>query len=521
MKSITSESEPITCVGTSPRIWISSAGLESNAASGCEDCACPSQPALRGDTQSVDDLVRRIECGDIDTIAANTELWIEQVEGHHAAMGLLSDRLLVFDSDVYAILQQARHSISIASLSERFPEWSYEIIVKIVALLLDSNILASSGNQGNTIREAPCDHLTSWLHLSNDCNLACTYCYVEKSSSSMSVDTASQAVRTLFRLAVRHDFKRVNLKFAGGEPTLNMPALRAAQATAEHLSRATGIELNSVLLTNGVNVSDTDIQYFSEHQIGISVSLDGVGWYHNMQRPAVPGQKTLDVYGCVIKTLMRMRSFGLHPVVMVTITSINLGGLARLVKELLAHDYRFALNFVRPTGQNEYERMKLGPKPKDLIEILGVIFELISASPPHWSLLSGFCDRANLSVPHEHTCGAGINYLAIDHEGKVSRCQMDILTPVSSIDAIDPILDVRTHEHGWQNASVNDRECRNCLWRYRCSGGCPRLNTLESNRNDSRSPFCAVYKKILPTILRLEALRLLHYEQPWNYGSSH
>jgi uncharacterized protein len=94
---------------------------------------------------------------------------------------------------------------------------------------------------------------------------------------------------------------------------------------------------------------------------------------------------------------------------------------------------------------------------------------------------------------------------------------MDMGHPVATIDTDDPLGLVRTDTNGIQNLVVDKTECRECIWRYRCAGGCPRLTFQNTGRYDAKSPLCEVYQAILPEIVRLEALRLIRYAEPWGF----
>ena len=63
--------------------------------------------------------------------------------------------------------------------------------------------------------------LTAWLHVSNACNLACSYCYISKSAAGMEERAGLAAVDAVLNSAVEHGFDAVKLKYAGGEASLN------------------------------------------------------------------------------------------------------------------------------------------------------------------------------------------------------------------------------------------------------------------------------------------------------------
>lgn len=68
------------------------------------------------------------------------------------------------------------------------------------------------------------------LHISEGCNLACIYCFADKGQYGTSKPkwmTADQARRTV-RSAARNYRNIVSVKLFGGEPFMNLPAIRAA-----------------------------------------------------------------------------------------------------------------------------------------------------------------------------------------------------------------------------------------------------------------------------------------------------
>ncbi len=354
--------------------------------------------------------------------------------------------------------------------------------------------------------------LTVWLHITNECNLRCSYCFLHKTPDEMTDETARRAVEAIFRSAVRHHFKRVKLKYAGGEASLHFNQVLATHDYAERLAKSHSLELEAVLLSNGIALSSRLITELVARQIKVMISLDGLGAYHDVQRPFANGRGSFEQ---VQRTIERLLKNCWIPDISITVSERNLAGLPELIAYVLERDLPFSLNYYR---ENEYSTTvtDLRYNEAKMIEAMRSVFGVIEQNLPRRSLLGCLVDRANLSAPHRHTCGVGHNYLVVDQKGGIAKCQMDIQRTVTTIDMADPLALIRADQAGIQNLAVEEKEgCRTCEWRYWCTGGCSLLTHRMTGRYDVKSPNCAIYKALYPEVLRLEALRLLKYELPW------
>jgi uncharacterized protein len=167
---------------------------------------------------------------------------------------------------------------------------------------------------------------------------------------------------------------------------------------------------------------------------------------------------------------------------------------------------QFSFNFYRkPDCSSEHDELSL--TADETVEGLQRAFRVVERRLPRFGLLSNLSDRADLRTSHLRTYGVGHNYIVIDCDANISECQMDMQHPITTIEAEDPLVLVRADTNGIQNLPVDQRECRECVWRYRCTGGCPRLTWQHTGRYDARSPLCKVYRTILPEVVRLETTR--------------
>ncbi len=353
--------------------------------------------------------------------------------------------------------------------------------------------------------------LTGWLHVTNACNLRCPYCYLHKTDEAMTEETGRAAIDAVFRSAVLNDFRAVKLKYAGGEAILNFPLMVKLHRYAREVANDRGLQLKAVVLSNGVALGPKMIETLDQHGIRLMISLDGVGEYHNAQRVFPNGQGSFDL---VARSVGRAQQMGLTPDICITVTNRNVDGLADSIRFVLEHELPFSINFYRENDCSASSQ-DLAFRERRIIEGMQGAFQVIEEFLPNRSLVASLVDRAHFDQPHERTCGVGHSYLVIDQNGSVAKCQMEIERTITDVSAQDPLAVVRTDTAGIQNPRVDEKEgCRDCTWRYWCTGGCPALTYRATGRHDVKSPNCHIYKALYPKVLRLEGLRLLKWKPP-------
>lgn len=354
----------------------------------------------------------------------------------------------------------------------------------------------------------PSDTLVVWLHATNACNLRCSYCYVRKSEMSMAPELGEQAIEAVVRAATEHGYARIQLKYAGGEALLNPDAIIRMQQRAVELCDRCGLGLDGVVLSNGTTLGARACRMIRDLGLRLVVSLDAIDAAQDAQRPRRSGEGSLSH---ALRGIQRAIASGIRPHLSITITEASVAALADLVAWALERELSFQFNFARETGTATTRARLWGDDPAvadGLRRALGVI----EANPPRWSLLASLADRANLSLPHEHVCGAGRDYLVIDHMGRIAQCQMLLDRPVATIAADDLLAAVRQPHEGFSNPpGAAKKGCAACVWRLWCAGGCPVAAYRATGYYDTSSPHCALYQKLLPEIVRMEGRRILTY----------
>src|SRR5204863_2366385 len=78
--------------------------------------------------------------------------------------------------------------------------------------------------------------------------------------------------------------------------------------------------------------------------IGVTISLDGLGTYHDSQRPFSNG---LGSFTFVDRTITRLLNNGVIPHINVTVSQRNLDGLPALIDYILQREMSFTLSYYR------------------------------------------------------------------------------------------------------------------------------------------------------------------------------
>jgi uncharacterized protein len=439
-------------------------------------------------------------------IYQTADLHFARLAEHYLAFNPLGTKgVVVFNQAVYELLEKFKLPQPLsASLTAEEIEIINQLLV--LELLVTENVIFQAKSKSPEV-------LTVWLHVTNACNLRCSYCYINKTADPMQVDTGKQSINAIFRSALAGNFRKIKIKYAGGEATLNFGLVIALHDYATDLAKENNLVLEGVVLSNGVAINARMITELKTRNLSLMVSLDGIGEFHDKQRPFVNGRGS---FAYIEQTLDRLASYDLKPCISITISNQNLAGLPFLIEYLLLRELPFKLNLYRENDcVGEYEDLRY--QQLELITALQNTFQKIAEYLPPYSLLEALLDLGRLDKPHAKPCGVGDSYMVINQNGGVTKCHMEMDKPLTNILHKNPLKVLIEDTQGIQNPVVTSKEgCKDCTWRFWCAGGCPALTYRVTKRFDVQSPNCNVYKAIFPEVLKLEALRLLKYNVAWS-----
>ena len=473
------------------------------AAANCEDCACAVSehpvarlrlppPAPLGDER------RWVASADIAQFPVGEFRLLFNPLG--------SCGVVVVDDAALGIYNSFRTPVALADVQRTWPGPDHQV-TGVFRRLGQLQLIHPEGLQPRP-DFPPGEVLTAWLHVTNACNLRCPYCYLHKNSEQLDEPTGRAAIAAVIKSAVNHGFSAVKLKYAGGEASLNHSLVVALHRYASEQATQAGIRLYATVLSNGVRLSANLVELCKAEQIRLMISLDGLGDHHDSQRPFANGKPSFHL---VERTIGELIEQGHPPHLSITITNRNISGVPDVVRFALERNLTFSLNLFR---DNECAASfdDLRYEEQAMISAILDTFTVIEEFVPPWSVLGSILDRGQLLTPRQRSCGVGEDYVVIDQHGRVAKCHMEIERTIGDVFADDPLDLVRRDRTTALNLLADEKEgCRDCTWRYWCSGGCSVATFRATGRYDVKSPNCNIYKAIYPQALRLEGLRLLKY----------
>ncbi|MGB9082578.1 MAG: radical SAM protein [Desulfuromonadaceae bacterium] len=324
------------------------------------------------------------------------------------------------------------------------------------------------------------------LEVAQDCNLRCTYCYAGggsygKPGRLIDHELARQAVRTLIDRSGERE--TVTLILFGGEPLLNLPALKAAAEEAEIRGNEAGKKVILSLTTNGTLLGSEAIDFIKRYRVTVSVSMDGPPDLHNANRPTLTGEGS---YQSIATNLARLLAESPAPV----------AARVTLIPEQWSQT-EAVFDHLMEIGFHEVGIAPASPIRHDLLpderheEALLLGFAamakrfLVMASQGRVLPFSNLIDllaRLHKGQTKSVSCGAGLGYLAVDAVGDYYLChrlagdsafRVGTLATGPEPETIRTVLD--------QVTAGLDMLCADCWARTLCSGGCHYENNLRGS----------------------------------------
>jgi len=261
------------------------------------------------------------------------------------------------------------------------------------------------------------------IHITNNCNLKCKHCYVDKKGLDMPINIFQEVVEQFFNMG------GLKVMVTGGEPLLH-PDIE------EIFSTVRDYDLRLELLTNGTLIDSRLSDVIKKYVDEVQVSIDGIDGHKqirggNWLNLTIKGLKNLEVDFSISTMVTR---FNIH----------EFDETERLVKKLGAK--RWLLDY--PCTNAE-----ILPSFEEGAKLMGKY---------------GY-GKESYESSLKKTCGAHL--CAVTPEGNISRCGFYEDKPVGNIkDGLWKCWKLISEKYLWD---INELKCgEGCKYLESCKGGC-------------------------------------------------
>lgn len=359
---------------------------------------------------------------------------------------------------------------------------------------LDSYNIISYKNESKKNR---CNKvLHCWLHITNNCNLNCRYCYINKNNIDMNIDMAKEIIDKLVVSLKEKNFNKIVLSFSGGEPLLRVDLI---EKIIDYCNTFHNISFSYRILTNGILIGDRVIKLIKENNVDVRISLDGIKEYNDKNRCYYDKRGS---YYDVVDGILYLKKNDIEPTINVVVTKENIDGLFELTKRLI--DFNLPFRFSLEKSNNNIMPSIINVQSK-IIRKLKSCLKLILKCYSKGIFDNSFnVDDISFNNSTCRNCGVGDNIIAIGSNGDVALCGMDLCRPISNIyKDNDLISKINACEVSKFNINkVN--ECKSCIWKHVCNNGCPILNYNIFGDFNKKSSYCKIYREIIPLLYEIE-----------------
>lgn len=423
------------------------------------------------------------------------------------AYACLTSGLSVISKKVYDALNLLKKGISIQNVLEAYPLEDKESLSSIIRSLeetlnVDIPQCETSINNRRIIRRIT-------VHVANDCNLRCKYCYAGGGNYGHARNLMTSATAERFVDFCIKEFDRVEkIVFFGGEPMLNVKVMElVCNRFKRYMQEGQIAELPIfVIITNGTILNSSILEFIKSNISFITVSIDGPKDINDVNRNFSDGMGSYEKISQFIHTLHRETQVKIsyeatftqsHLAAHYTYSDIakalndefGING-AIAIENTFGLKSRYWLDYWNSVDKNYLKNTGFDYLPEDFWRILSAI----THKEQH-----NFCSM----IDRNFAVGADGNIFACQMLNGIEKCRL------GNIEGVNIYNSPELYKPYDKKIKLKENDkCRLCWARNLC-GGCAVQGFFEDNTNEflpePKQDFCELMKLSIDSILLLIA----------------
>ena len=325
------------------------------------------------------------------------------------------------------------------------------------------------------------------VHLTENCNMACSYCLREKTPKDMSVETLYKTIDLAYSKGTVAGFC-----FFGGEPLLKKDLIYKAFDYCEKKTEETGIPYAFKMTTNGTLIDEEFLARAKAVKMKIGLSFDGKG--QDISRRFPDGSSSADLLEKKAKLIL---SYLPNTMAMLTLDPKACGVLSESVKYLISlgfHDVSTVMAYGRNVSWTDED---LEIYKGEINKVADFYREEFKAGRKYFvtPLVNKIreCVAGKNSAEH---CHLGTRQMSVTPDGKIYPCTSFIGDEDFYMgDVFDGLDKERMAEIA--KRSNTPETCKECDLRKRCTNSCGCANRMNTGSENKVSPLQCTYERTI------------------------
>ena len=325
------------------------------------------------------------------------------------------------------------------------------------------------------------------LHLTKNCNLACSYCYQQHESETMSHETARAAVDLVFSYPhTGHGFS-----LFGGEPLLNRTVIEDLLVYAAQKAKQMGKTMSYKMTTNGTLLTEDFLQLADTHHIAIALSHDGA--QHDSSRRFADGRGTAELLESKITLLLKHQ---LNAVALATVTPQTLPHMGESVRWLYERGFLRVNTALDARPDADWTDESIATLQAQYREI----GDYLTAQARSGRVLNylNFTTKIHAHVTGKGciTCELGATQPSVNADGKLYPCNQFVGLPEFQMGDVWQGVDIG-RLRDFSSRKTSPTVCEDCAVNDRCRHACACLNYQQTGQLDCVSPAQCEMERLL------------------------
>lgn len=334
------------------------------------------------------------------------------------------------------------------------------------------------------------------LHITDRCNMRCSYCTQEHSAREMSLKTALAAVD----LSVRSKGDRLipsgcmhtGLSFFGGEPLLNRGLIEQTVEYCEGIRAATGEKFKYVMVTNGTLLDESFLEFAVRNKMEIGLSHDGL--MHENVRKMGDGSSSFDLLEGKISLLLKYLP---QSTAMCTIHPLHVDRLADSIEWLFEKGFREIQTIPAVGDKTNWTPAALEALDEQYRKLSDLYVKWTAAgydfSLPVFDIKIKSHIMDGMGI--HQTCRFGQKQLSVAPDGAIYPCVQFLDHPEFRMGDVFGGLIEESVRSVVEKGLQEPEECQTCALKKRCKYNCCCQNKVMTGTIHQVSPLTCAFER--------------------------